>query len=1017
MYRILLLVFLPFILLGQQHLLISEVFVPPSGETQKAFIEIANVSNQDVSLDSVYLANYNTYYQLVEDQFPSTNQFFVAQFPAGAVLPAGKVLVVAFDGQGFFNAFGKHADFQLNSTDAQSTDMLVVRSGNNIGLETLKGMVVLFAWDGVSDLVKDIDYLPWGLLAFNSAWMDKSGVQIDGPDADNQASAYKDDLAKAQQDAISSIPSGQSLQRTSEEEIGEVSSGGNGINGHNEATETFKQSFKTAAPRPGSFSLNAGDGTGLAVVDPDTVQTSETFDLTLTISTQDTFTLTQLRVVVPEAFQWSQQAGDVQLQGAGLNSANFTVNQNTIAIDNAQLNSQQNAVIVVKNLTAPAEEGSYVVQVETAVQGGQLTPIAVFPSITVQKTLTIADIQDNQDVFEGQTVTIEAVVTIGIGVLRTDRCDVYVQDESGRGINLNDASTDYPLLKRGNRLRITGRVTNYTSATTGDVTTEIVDFSLQLISTDNEVPAVPYLTCAEANNIDLEGTFIETAGVITDKAENIGGGTNITIEDASGALQLRIWDSSGLDLSAFSVGDTIQVRGVIDSYRKAAQVVVGYQQDIQKGAIPQTVAGSGTVTVSPDSVGRAQTVSLQFVLKAALSDPIGQFAIQIPQDWQWTASLADVETAAGFAGANVSASGNSILVTGFSIASGDSGILTINNLQSPDRDTTSIFVAKTAPAQGTLKPVSSSPVVMVGKGTGITYMSIEQARQQPVGSNITVKGVVTIGAGILRTNFTDAYLQDESGFGLNIYQGGTLDKRLKRGRLVILKGQLDEYQGKKEIVNYTLTILRDDVEIPAVRKLSTYQASTLDFEGSFVQIQGIITRKQWSGGGTNISVNDGSGEVTVRVWDTSNLNLDGFEPGDYVQVRGVVGVYRSAGQILLGYQEDITHPPLPEAEVYLKVPAKPFVPGLGEKLPIEYQASGGESHVTLRLFDLAGRLVTTLYDGDGLPFPVKKEWDGRDQLGELVPLGTYLCHLEVVSNANGKRVVKIAPVVVGTVLK
>jgi hypothetical protein len=35
----------------------------------------------------------------------------------------------------------------------------------------------------------------------------------------------------------------------------------------------------------------------------------------------------------------------------------------------------------------------------------------------------------------------------------------------------------------------------------------------------------------------------------------------------------------------------------------------------------------------------------------------------------------------------------------------------------------------------------------------------------------------------------------------------------------------------------------------------------------------------------------------------------------------------------------------------------------------------------------------------------------------LVPLGTYICHLEVVNNNTGKRTVKIAPIVVGTILK
>ncbi len=1016
MHRLFFIFILPVLLLAQNHVLITEVFVPPSGETGKTFVEITNPTQETVTSDEMYLANYNTYYLLVTDQFPATNQFFAVRFPSLTLSP-GQVVTVALDGAGYFAAFGKRADFEIKGTDDQTPDMDVIRMGSNPALEAVKGMMILFSWDGQSDLVKDVDYLPWGLLAFNASWMDKSGVQIDGPDADALKSTYLNDLATSQQKAISSIPAGESLQRNGTTEIGEQTSGGNGIAGHNEATEDFQQSFTTAGPTPGSFSAIAGDGTGSVTVVPATVNTNETFDLTLQFSTNAEYTLQRIQVELPAAFSWSQNISDVLLSGEAFTNASVTLNQNQLLIENAQLSTQNNGSLQVKNVIAPATEGTYPIVVQTATAGGNLTPIAVFPSVVVEKRLTIADIQNNLSQYEGQVVTIEAVVTIGVNITRTDRCDAYVQDESGRGINLSDASTNYPELVRGNRLRITGTVTEYVSATTGDATTELTNFTLEVISTDNPIPAVAYLTCAEANNIDLEGTFIETAGVITDKAEGIGGGTNMTIEDGTTPLQLRIWDSSGLDLSAFNVGDTIVVRGLIDSYRKAAQLVVAYQQDIEKGTIPQTTAGSGRVTVQPDSVGKAEVVNLTFTLTGTVEDTLGQCTLLLPNDWQWTPETQNVQLSGALTDAEISVSANEIHLKNFVLTRLQMGSLTVLNLQTPDVDTVSVFKFKTGAPQGLLKDISDPPRVLVGKGTNRSFISIADARQMPIGSTITVKGVITIGAGILRTNFTDAYLQDESGAGLNIYWGGGLDAQIKRGRLVILTGELDEYQGKKEIVNYTLTVLKDNVPIPAVRKISTFEASTTEYEGSFVQIEGLISGIQYTGGGTNIYVNDGSGEVTVRAWDTADLDLSEFEIGDYVAVQGVVGIYRSTGQILLGYQEDIWLPEAPEAHVYLKVPNRPFVPDQGEKLKIEYQAGSKNSHVTLRIFDLAGRLVATLYDGDGLPFPVSKEWDGTDQLGQWVGLGTYLCHLEVVNNNNGKRTVKIAPIVVGTILK
>jgi hypothetical protein len=347
----------------------------------------------------------------------------------------------------------------------------------------------------------------------------------------------------------------------------------------------------------------------------------------------------------------------------------------------------------------------------------------------------------------------------------------------------------------------------------------------------------------------------------------------------------------------------------------------------------------------------------------------------------------------------------------------NSGVITVNNLQSPDADTTSVFVVKTAPPGGLVAPISASPVVLVGKGTNRAYISVSEARTRSIGSTVTVRGVVTLGAGILRTNFTDAYIQDETGAGINIYLPGNLDTRLKRGRLVLVTGTLKEYQGKLELQETDLVVLRENQPIPAVSTVSTFDVSTARNEGSFVEVKGLISNISVAGGGTTLYINDGSGEVGVRIWDTAGLDLSGFQIGDYIVARGVIGIYNGAGQLLVGYQEDIFKLEQEEGQISLSVPNKPFAPDQGEKLPIEYSAGTVHSHVTLRLFDMSGRMITTLFDGTGLPFPVVKQWDGRDQLGELVPLGTYICHLEVVNNNTGKRTVKIAPIVVGTILK
>ena len=123
------------------HLLISEAVVTP---TASEFIEIANPTGSAIALDDYYLSD-DADYALLPGAFgggpaPNISSFdFIAQFPAGATIPAGGVLVVAFDGAGFLLAFGSAADFEIKGTDAGTPDMIPTDVGGTAGfLEAVK---------------------------------------------------------------------------------------------------------------------------------------------------------------------------------------------------------------------------------------------------------------------------------------------------------------------------------------------------------------------------------------------------------------------------------------------------------------------------------------------------------------------------------------------------------------------------------------------------------------------------------------------------------------------------------------------------------------------------------------------------------------------------------------------------------------------------------------------------------------------------------------------------------------
>ena len=150
-----------------------------------------------------------------------------------------------------------------------------------------------------------------------------------------------------------------------------------------------------------------------------------------------------------------------------------------------------------------------------------------------------------------------------------------------------------------------------------------------------------------------------------------------------------------------------------------------------------------------------------------------------------------------------------------------------------------------------------------------------------------------------------------------------------------------------------------------------------------------------------------------------------------VTVTGKLGAYcdedelldiNSEWQITVEYESDIL---IAEEwinnndKIILEVSPYPFVPSIGERIKYSYSAPTN-NRLVIRIFDLSGRFVTTLFDGiPTLIFSenVIKYWDGRTHLGELVIPGTYILHLESTGFNTGKSHTAMAPIVVGSRLK
>lgn len=225
-------------------LLLTEIVLAPStGE----FIEIANPGSTPIDLAGYYLSDAGSYFRVPAGSPTVDSTDFIVKFPAGAQIAAHGVVTVAIDTvANFTTAYGAAPTYALSTmTPVAANGVPSLTNGGEI--------VVLFSWDGTSDLVRDVDMVLAGAPTVANGIVDKSGVMIDGPDSDSATTPYKAD-ARTLAPQATAPASGKSTKRLAQEGGFQSGSAGNGVTGADETTENTAQTWDTtySLPTPGA---------------------------------------------------------------------------------------------------------------------------------------------------------------------------------------------------------------------------------------------------------------------------------------------------------------------------------------------------------------------------------------------------------------------------------------------------------------------------------------------------------------------------------------------------------------------------------------------------------------------------------------------------------------------------------------------------------------------------------------------------------------------------------------------
>ncbi|TMQ70823.1 MAG: hypothetical protein E6K81_11720 [Candidatus Eisenbacteria bacterium] len=164
---------------------------------------------------------------------------------------------------------------------------------------------------------------------------------------------------------------------------------------------------------------------------------------------------------------------------------------------------------------------------------------------------------------------------------------------------------------------------------------------------------------------------------------------------------------------------------------------------------------------------------------------------------------------------------------------------------------------------------------------------------------------------------------------------------------------------------------------------------------------GLSSERSWpmpAGGSLSLGA-DGSGDVhlDVAVPDTATSGVNHL----CLTVVSANGALRTSCCFALTVNGSQINPPPPPPVYALALGAG--VPNPAVDLATIDFTLPHEGRVRLTVYDLRGRRVATLIDGDRPAGPSTTTWDGRDHLGRPVPAGTYFFRLEAFGQTRVKR--------------
>ncbi len=170
---------------------------------------------------------------------------------------------------------------------------------------------------------------------------------------------------------------------------------------------------------------------------------------------------------------------------------------------------------------------------------------------------------------------------------------------------------------------------------------------------------------------------------------------------------------------------------------------------------------------------------------------------------------------------------------------------------------------------------------------------------------VVITGRASVDNLIFNEQRLSVYIQDDRA-GIQVFSG-TLKADISRGDSVVVKGTIDLYYDKPEIIADSIYVVDSQPRTPTPKSLSQVATNPEDYLGMLVRGRAVVSQKNASSGyrGLTISVGDSTEHImevyisqSHRLKDEFNLEL--LSIGDEIEITGIVGkfVFQTSGTVI-----------------------------------------------------------------------------------------------------------------------